>query len=56
MQKPRFIISRWITVLSARHPKFGGGMIEVDLPDTPYHRAMYPEDRIVRVWTQLLEV
>lgn len=50
----KLIKTIWITVLIDRHADFGGGQIEADLPDTPYHRAFYA-DRIVRRWTQFVE-
>jgi hypothetical protein len=46
------IITKWITVRIARHADFGAGLIEADLPDTPYHRAYYP---VLRAWTQVVE-
>jgi hypothetical protein len=47
------IIAKWITVRIARHADFGGGFIEADLPDTPYHRAYYP---VIRAWSQAVEL
>lgn len=46
-------IARFITVLIDRHPDFGGGFIEADLPDTAYHRAYYG-GRIVRAWSEVV--
>lgn len=54
MQTARKILQRWITVRIARHADFGGGTIEADLPDTPYHRAYY-SGCIIREWHQIVD-
>jgi hypothetical protein len=46
------IVTKWITVLIERHPDCGGGCVEADLPDTPYHRAYY---KVLRSWSQRVE-
>lgn len=50
VQQPvKSVTTKWITVRIERHADFGGGFIEADLPDTPYHRAYYP---VLRAWAQ----
>jgi hypothetical protein len=51
----RWAVTRWITVQIARHPDFGTGTLEADLPDTPAHRAAYA-GRILRYWSQVVDL